>query len=123
MPTHIKIVKALEFIRATPEGQLNLEESRNMFVALALISENLNKQSIVIDMRKAESLMSAVDLWYLSAELLEHKDTFAQKTVILYDPGHFDNVEFFTLCSQNRGYKLNAFTTYEEGIEWLLKDE
>lgn len=123
MPTQIKIVKAKEFIRATPEGQLNYEESVNLLLEIALMAENSSNCNIVIDMRKAESIMSVLDLWHLSAFLYEHNKTFSQKTVILYEPMHFDHVEFFALCSQNRGYQLNAFSNYEEAIEWLMGDE
>ncbi len=117
---HIKIINTISLIRATPVRQLNLEECKNLLLAIALIAKHSDKYYIIIDTRKTKSIMSVIDLWYLSAHLYEYKDTFAQKTVILYKPEHFDNVDFFSLCSINRGYKVNAYPTYEEGIEWLL---
>ncbi len=29
---------------------------------------------------------------------------------------------FFALCAQNRGFRVSAFTTFEEAIEWLSAD-
>ena len=121
MPADIKIIHTKEFIRATPDGILNLEETKKLFLDIVSVSEKNHKYNIVIDARNAEFIMSAIDLWYLMAEMFKNYNAFSQKMVILYLAGHFDNVEFFELCSQNKGFSVNAFTSYEEAIEWLFE--
>jgi len=120
MPANIKIVHAHEFIRATPEGQLNLNETRTLFLDITLAYESLQNYNIIIDTRKANSVMSVFDLWYLASELNKFIKSFSQKIAILYAPENFNDVDFFTLCSNNRGFNVNAFTSYEETLEWLL---
>jgi hypothetical protein len=32
----------------------------------------------------------------------------------------FDRSRFFALCAENRGFNIQAFTSYEEAMEWLI---
>jgi hypothetical protein len=69
MPTDIRIIHAHDFIKATPEGHLDLEESKKLLMEIASVSAPLVDYEIILDTRKAELEMSATDLWHLAAEL------------------------------------------------------
>ena len=95
MPTNIKIIHAREFIRATPEGRLDLERFKALLLEIASVSASLEDYETIVDTRKAEVGMSTTDLWY----------------------------GFFALAAQNRGFPVRAFTSFEGAIEWLIADE
>lgn len=123
MPATIRIIHAHEFIKATPEGRLDLEESKKLLIEIALASAPLPAYDILLDTRQAQSEMSVTDLWYLAAEL---NDNFRKassrtvKTAVLCPLERFDHAEFLALCAQNLGFQVRAFTSFEEAYEWLV---
>lgn len=123
MPVNIRVIHAHDFIRANPEGKLDLKESQKLLVEVALAAAHLGEYSIVLDTRKAQSELSVADLWYLAAELSEgFRKTFSRplKTAVICPLDRFDQAEFFSLCSQNRGFDVNAFTSIADAYEWLV---
>ena len=121
MPTNIKIIHAQDFIMATPDGNLDLEKSKNLIVKILSISTNLSDFDLIVDTRKTQVEMSPTDLWSLAQDLsnLRLRKPIWKKTAIICPLERFDFAEFFTLCSQNRGLQVNAFTSFEDAIEWL----
>jgi hypothetical protein len=121
MPTNIKIIHAHDFIKTTPDGILNLEKSKNLIVEIASVSTNLSDFDLIVDTRKTQVEMSPTNLWYLAQELsnLRLRKPIWKRTAILCPLEGFDFAEFFALCSQNRGLQVNAFTSFEDAIEWL----
>ena len=125
MPANIRIIHAHEFIKATPEGQLNLEESRKLLIELASASAPMADYDIIVDTRKAQSKMSPNDLWALVADLSDNfRKAFSRnrKTAVLCPLERFDHAAFFGLCAQNKGFQVSAFTSLEDAYEWLIAD-
>jgi len=121
MPTQIKIIRASEFIIATPQGQVDLEKSKQLLVKIALASATLSAHEILLDIRKSGQELSAIDLWQLAAELSDRRTVFAGKIAILCQLNHSNLADFFALCAQNRGFPVKAFTSYEQAVEWLIE--
>ncbi|MGO9119244.1 MAG: hypothetical protein ACLQPD_16760 [Desulfomonilaceae bacterium] len=119
MVTDIRIIHAHDFIKATPEGQLDLEKSKKLLMEIASASDPLVGYDIILDTRKAQSGMSVIELWYLAAEVSKLRDAFSRKTAVLCPLEGFDHAEFFALCAKNRGFQVSAFTSFEDAIEWL----
>ena len=123
MPTNIRIIYAHDFIKATPEGHLDLEESKKLLMEIASASAGLADYEIILDTRKAQIEMSATDLWYMASELSKHRSTFSRhKMAVLCPLERFDQAEFFALCAKNRGFQVRAFTSFEDAIEWLIAE-
>ena len=120
MPADIRVIHAHEFIKATPEGQLDLEETKKLLIELASASVPLVDYDVILDTRKAQSIMSVLDLWDLAAELSKLRKAFSRRTAVLCPVGRFDHAEFFALCAQNRGFRVRAFTSFGDAMEWLL---
>ena len=123
MPATIRIIHAHEFIRANAEGQLNLEETKNLLVEIAAATAPLADYDILLDTRKAQSRLREADLWFLAAELSNHfRKAFSRtiKTAVLCPVERFDHAEFFALCASNRGFHVSAFTSFEDAYEWLI---
>jgi len=121
MPTHIKIIHAHEFIKATPEGQLDLNESIKLLIDITYASDSMVDYEIIVDTRKMPTIMSITDLYYLAAELAKFSKHLLHKTAILCPIERLDYAEFFANCSQNRGFHMKVFTSYEGAMEWLLE--
>lgn len=121
MATNIRIIHARDFLRATPEGPYDLDKSKKLLIEIATASAAMADYEILVDMRSAHVKMSAADVFFLANELVKHYKAFATKTAVLCPVKDFDNAGFFALCAQNRGFRLKAFTAFEEAIEWLTE--
>jgi len=121
--SNIKIKHEHEFIKATIEGRLDVEETKKMFLEIVSASEPLDNYEIILDVRKAHLEMSAADLWYLASELSKYRKIFTRKTAILcpFEQYKFDQAGFLALCSQNRGLDVCAFTSYGDAMKWLIE--
>ena len=119
MATSVAIIHAQDFIRATPDGLLDLATSKEVLIDIAAASGPLVDYRILIDTRHAQVSMSTADLWYLAAELSEHGKAFLRRTAVLCPLEGFDQAGFFALCAKNRAFPVSAFTSFEDAIEWL----
>jgi hypothetical protein len=119
MSTDFRIIHAHDFLKATPAGQFDLEKSKKLLIEIALTAAHLVDYEIILDTRKAQVEMSITDLWYLAAELSNLRKAYSRKTAVLCPLEKFDRAAFFALCAQNRGFRVMAFTSFEEAIEWL----
>ncbi len=123
MSSTIRIIRAHDFIKATPEGQLDSETYRKLLLEIASAVTPLGDYEVLLDTRKAHAVMSVADLFFLAAELCKRPGAFARKTAVLSPLERFDHAGFFALCAENRGLKVKAFTSFEDAIEWLIMDE
>jgi len=120
MPTDIRIINGLDFIRVTAEGILDFETSKNALIEIASVAANLVDYEILLDTRKADVQMSVTNLWYLAAELSNLRKAFSRKTAVLCPVERFDDAAFFALCSQNQGFRIEAFNSFEDAVNWLM---
>ena len=120
MATNVTIIHAQDFIRATPDGKIDLEKAKKGLMDIAAAAAPLAEPKILVDTRPTQTGMSITDLWYLASELSNASKTFSRKTAVLCPLEGFDKAGFFALCAQNRGFLVNAFTSFEDAIEWLI---
>jgi DNA-binding transcriptional LysR family regulator len=123
VPTNIKVIRANDFIRATPEGDAYLENAERLLKEIAQAGAGLEEFEVLVDTRRIIGALSATDLWTLAEKLVKFRRTFAHKTAILCPLEKFDQSQFFALCAENRGFNIQAFTGYEEAMEWLIADQ
>ena len=121
MPTDIRVIHASDFVRATADGELDLEVSKKALTAVALEASHLVNYEILLDTRETQSRMSVTDLWYLATELSRLGVAFYRKTAVLCPVEDFDNAAFFETCARNRGFRVKAFTSFEDAIDWLME--
>ncbi len=122
MSTRIRIIQANDFIKATSEGSLDLEESKRRLRAIAVTIDPLVDYDAMLDTRQAQSSLSVADLWYLAAELNNLRKTFSRKMAVLCSPEQFDRAGLFALGSQNSGLQLQTFTSFMGATEWLTSE-
>jgi hypothetical protein len=121
MPTDIRVIHASDFVKATADGELDFEGSKKALTEVALGASHMINYEILLDTRKTQSRMSVTDLWYLAAELSRHGEVFRRKTAVLCPIEHFDHAAFFETCAQNRGFRIKAFTSFENAVDWLME--
>ena len=120
MPANVKVIRAREFIRATPEGEANLDAGAQLLKEIVQAGRGLEDFEVLVDTREVSGGMSAVELWSLAERLVRYRETFAHRTAILCPLARFDHTRFFALCAEHKGFNIQAFTSYEDAMEWLI---
>jgi hypothetical protein len=120
MPTNVKVIRARDFIRAKPNGEANLETAEQLLRDIAQAGSGLEEFEILVDTREVSGMLSATDLWTLAERLARYRNTFARRTAVLCPIERFDHARFFSLCADNHGFNIQAFTSYEDAMQWLL---
>jgi hypothetical protein len=121
MAVKVKIIRAKDFLQVSPDGELALEESKLLLAKVASAKRPPADYDVLIDLRRVQWRLSTTDIYFLAAGLDEHREVFEDKVALLVLPGaNFNKAEFFELCAQNRGYRVEAFTNFEDAIHWLF---
>jgi hypothetical protein len=116
----VRIIQPSDFVRARPDGQCDLETGERLLAEIAQRSGDLKDFNILVDTRRVNGILSAAQLWYLAEKFAGHPHIGRRRTAILCPRQRFDHARFFSLCAENRGSNVEAFTSYEEAMEWLL---
>jgi hypothetical protein len=116
-----KIIRANEFLRAKPSGEFDREESKKVLVEIVEIAKSHTDCELMLDIRNAYGKLTFVDIYEFVAELGKHITAFRNKIAVLsrQDDRQFDNSKFMELCAKNRGFYVEAFTNFEESVNWL----
>ena len=121
MPRNVKVIEAKEFVRGTPEGRVYLEEAEKLLKDIAAAGAGLEGFDVLIDTRRVSTGLSATELWYLADKVARFPRGDGRRIAILCPTERFDHSRFFALCAENRGLDVQAFTAYEDAMEWLLE--
>ena len=125
MNLNTQLVRQSDYIKTAPTGELDMASTRQLLLTLAAASSSGQERPMLVDTRKTSSILKKSDVFELASTLIEYGKTFRRKTAILArDDESFDRANFFELVARNRGYNVNAFTSFEEAIIWLadIKD-
>jgi hypothetical protein len=117
VPANIKVIQATDFIRATPDGKAYVEKAEELLKDIADAGAGLEGFHVLVDTRRVTGGLTASELWYLADKLAHYR---RNKTAILCPVERFDHSRFFALCAENKGFNVQAFTAYEDAMEWLL---
>jgi hypothetical protein len=119
MPHSIRVIRPPDFIRARPDGLVDMEAAEKLLADIAVTAKDQDIE-ILIDTRHAQAELGAADLWFLADRLTRYRGTFTHRTAVLCPMEKFDRARFFALCAENKGFNVQAFTSYEEAMDWLL---
>ncbi len=116
----LQIIKVGDFIKSTPTGDLDINASREGLAQIAATGTDLQDYTVLIDLRDVKSQLSTTDIYVLASELVEYGKTFRRKTAVLARADEdFGQATFFEDAAQNRGFRVKAFTVFEDAIIWL----
>jgi hypothetical protein len=124
MPVNYKIIQAKDFIKARPTGGIDLEESKKVLGQVAEMVKLVGDCEILMDVREAYGNMEMADLHELVLEFGRHREAFRSKiAVIARDDEQFNKAVFVEMCANIDGFKVMAFTDFEQAINWLQSDD
>ena len=123
MPRNVKVIRSVDFIRAQPDGPVNLAAAEQLLKEIAEAGAGLEDFDVLVDIRNVSGgQLAPAELWQLAEKLAQHRRTLGDRTAILCPMERFDHVRFFALCAEHRGFNVHAFTSYEQAMEWLLSE-
>lgn len=119
MPSDIRIIRAHEFIQATPEGKVDFDKAKKVLVDVALAGGPRADFDVILDVRNVQFDLDEADLWDLAAHLHEVSQAFSRKTAVIVAQDRANYAGFFALCAQERGFDVSAFTHLGDAMEWF----
>jgi hypothetical protein len=124
VPTNITIVHTQDFIRATPDGALDLAASRKILTDLVSMIRTAGAHSVLIDTRGAESgRLSKSDLFQLGVAVGTQSALTRGRLALLVPLDNKADAEFFEAVARLEGANLRAFAEFESAINWLIMRE
>ena len=116
----LQIIKAGDFIKSTPTGELDMKVSKQGFAQIDAAGNELQVYTVLIDLRDVNSKLSIAEIYDLASDLGEYGDTFRRKTAVLARADEdLAQATFFENAAQNRGFEVKTFTVFEDAIIWL----
>ena len=123
MPMELQIIRAQEFIRLGAHGHFDLETSKAVLAELASACRKRGINQALLDLRALhpgpKPVFTPNDLVTLVKTFREIGFTHKQRVAVLYgsDPHH--RARLFSFIATLRGWKLQAFDSFEEAVIWL----
>jgi DNA-binding response OmpR family regulator len=116
----LQIIKAGDFIKSTPAGDLDMKASTKGLAHIADAGADLHDYTVLIDLRDVTSRLSMADIFDLAFGLSKYGDTFLRKTAVLARPDEeLNQAKLFEEVAQKRGFNVKAFTVFEDAMYWL----
>jgi hypothetical protein len=121
MDLNLRLIRANDFLKTRPTGEYDLEMTKLLLLKIAQENSSPIKYDVLIDVRAATGNLTVFDVTELVQVMIENRDSFRSRLVILTSLGRqFDNAKFMALYAGNRGFQVGAFNEFEEAINWLM---
>lgn len=121
MKAEIKFVQTKDFIQTTASGTLNLTGSKKVLSEIERLNKPDHLHDILVDIRDTNPGLSLSDIYELVTEVGNHRHAFRKKIAILLGSQHdIDKARFLEMTASNRGYNVNAFSDFEDAVNWLM---
>lgn len=121
MPAEIKVIRGRDFLQTTPEGQVDLKQSKAILLEIVEQSVSPPDFDILIDLRRSQWRLSVFDVFDLAQEIDRHHDLYRDKIAILVLPGTDpDSTELLQVFSRARGLHVRVFTNFEDAVQWFF---
>lgn len=116
----LQIIKAGEFLRSTPTGELDKEASVRGLAQISAAGSVLQEYTVLIDLRDIKSTLSISDIFELGDNLVKYGQTFRRKTALLARADEdIKQARYFEHVAQSRGFNVRVFTVFEAAMIWL----
>jgi len=116
----LQIIKAGDFIKSNPTGDLDMNSSKQGFAEIATTGTDLKDYTVLIDLRDVKSHLSLADIHELATELILYGKTFRRKTAVLVrHTEDMNQAKVFENAAHHEGFNVKAFTVFEDAIIWL----
>jgi hypothetical protein len=127
MPMELQIIRAQEFIRLGAKGHFDLKASKAVLAQLAAACWKRGINQALLDLRAFQPgpkpVFTPDDLVVLVNTFREIGFTNRQRLAVLYNSDPHHRVRLFTLIAKLRGWKVQAFDSFENAFIWLSGGE
>ena len=119
MAARIKIIRSIDYMDISDNGEILFTESRKNLKKIAR-DDSPGDWDVLLDFRRTQWVVSTEDIFNLVEVFFEDKGAFQDKVGLLLLPGvNFDNELFDELCSAYPDIPVRTFTNYEDAIQWF----
>jgi hypothetical protein len=124
MSVNVRIISIRDFLQVAPLGSQDFRSLKQALAEAASVQGAFLDYDLLIDTRGADIHLLLTDIWELAADLARiihagASKSFRAKIPVLCPAEGFDHAKFFSLCAENRGLNVRAFTSYEDVFAWL----
>lgn len=120
MDLNVRIIHHKDFLIMAPDGEVDLERSKQILLRLASVNNPPNNYAVLIDLRGTTNKLTVVGITQLVAFMVDNRSSFRNKLAVLAPGGpQFQSAEFMELYAHNRGFQVGAFDNFEAAILWL----
>jgi hypothetical protein len=121
--TNVRVIQPSDFVRATPDGRADIRAGERLLLDIAEAASDLEDFNVLVDTRKVSGMLTASELWHLAEKFVNHPHIGRRKTAILCPEFRLDRARFFALRAERHGGNVQAFSSYEGAMDWLLGSE
>jgi hypothetical protein len=123
----LQIIRAQEFIRLGASGHFDLKASKAVLAQLARACCKRGINQALLDLRALQPgptpVFSPDDLVTLVNTFREVGFTQKQRLAVLYSSDPHHRARLFAFIAKLRGWKVQAFDSFEEAVTWLSSGE
>jgi hypothetical protein len=123
MPLELQVIRASEFIRLSPRGQLNFEASKEALRVLAHACWKRGHGRALLDLR---ALPVPPKPLFTPSQLASLVDTFREvgfcrrhRLAVLYRIDVHGGARMFAFISRIQGWQVQAFGEFDQALLWL----
>ena len=121
MATNVRVIQASDFVRATPDGRCDIPTGERLLLDIAEAASELDDFNVLVDTRKLSGMLTGAELWHLAEKFVNHPHIGRRKTAVLCPDFRLDHARFFAARADPQGGNVEAFSSYEEAMDWLLE--
>ena len=118
-PVELHVIRFREFVRLDAHGHLDMAESHAVLSRLAQLCRKRGLDHALLDGRDIQAELTPDEIAALVRDLAEMGFTRNQRLALLHKGDPHRRAALFALIAKLRGWKIRAFGSFEEAVDWL----
>ena len=122
MDVQLRVIRSADFLCTSHAGQLDLDRSKEILLAVAVANRPPNDRDILIDLRAARGEgIEMAKVIELVKVMVDHLASFQRKLALLIPKDHpGERSRLMKQQATERGFKMDVFNDFEEAMNWLM---
>ena len=122
MDVQLRVIRSGEFLSSSHAGDLDLQRSKDILLALAAANKPPNDRDILIDLRAASGeRIEMSQVIELVKVMVDNLASFQCKLALLIPKDHpGERSRLMKEYANQRGFNMDVFNDFEEAITWLM---
>jgi hypothetical protein len=122
MDVQLRVIRSTDFLTSSHAGELDLERSKQILMALAAANKPPNDRDVLVDLRAAcGDRIEMSKVIELVKVMIENLASFQNKLALLIPKEHpGERSRLMKQQANARGFNMDVFDDYEEAMTWLM---